>query len=127
MSRCELPERSLGRSFTVAYSLVLSLSALSHLRCEDGQIVPKLRWARSIARNAGPRVSVQVSTAIGANSFHEKAGECQAFSFIFSFFFFISSFSKLFKLSRAASVATLPSALFVERLSLGASWVYSIQ
>jgi hypothetical protein len=30
-------------------------------------------------------------------------------------------------LSQAASVATLPSALFVERLSLGASWVYSIQ
>jgi len=63
-------------------------------------------------------------------SFHEKAGECQAFSFIFSFFsffFFISSFSKLFPLSQAASVATLPSALFVERLSLGASWVYSIQ
>jgi len=32
-----------------------------------------------------------------------------------------------FRLSQAASVATLPSALFVERLSLGASWVYSIQ
>jgi len=30
-------------------------------------------------------------------------------------------------LSQAASVATLPSALFGERLSLGASWVYSIQ
>jgi len=29
--------------------------------------------------------------------------------------------------SQAASVATLPSALFVERLSLGARWVYSIQ
>jgi hypothetical protein len=33
----------------------------------------------------------------------------------------------LFPLSQAASVATLPSALFVERWSLGASWVYSIQ
>jgi len=64
---------------------------------------------------------------IGPHAFHEKAGERQAFSFIFSFFFFISSFSKLFPLSQAASVATLPSALFVERLSLGASWVYSIQ
>jgi hypothetical protein len=66
----------------------------------------------------------------GAKSFHEKAGECQVISFIFlsfSSFFFISSFSKLFPLSQAASVATLPSALFVERLSLGASWVYSIQ
>jgi len=43
-----------------------------------------------------------------------------------SYFFFISSFSKLFPLSQAASVATLPSALLVERWSLGASWVYSI-
>jgi hypothetical protein len=40
--------------------------------------------------------------------------------------FFLLSFS-LFLLSQAASVATLPSALFVERLSLGASWVYLIQ
>jgi hypothetical protein len=50
------------------------------------------------------------------------------FSLFFSFFFFflISSFSKLFPLSRAASVATLPSALFVERLSLGARWVFLI-
>jgi hypothetical protein len=30
-------------------------------------------------------------------------------------------------LSQAAPVATLPSALFVERWSLGAIWVYSIQ
>ncbi len=50
-----------------------------------------------------------------------------SFLSLFSFFFFISSFSKLFPLSQAASVATLPSALFVERLALGASWVYSIQ
>jgi hypothetical protein len=42
--------------------------------------------------------------------------------FFHSFFFFISSFSKLFPLSQAASVATLPSAVFVERLSLGARW-----
>jgi group II intron maturase len=44
--------------------------------------------------------------------FHEKAGECQVFSFILSlfsfFFFFVSSFSKLFPFSQAASVATLP-------------------
>jgi hypothetical protein len=33
---------------------------------------------------------------------------------------------RFLRLSRAASVATLPSALFVERLSLGASLVYSI-
>jgi hypothetical protein len=48
-------------------------------------------------------------------------------SSLFLYFFFISSFSKLFPLSQAASVATLPSALFVERLSLGARWVYLIQ
>jgi hypothetical protein len=74
---------------------------------------------------------VALATSKQPSAFHEKAGECQAFSFIvslfFSFFFFISSFSKLFPLNQAASVATLPSALFVERLSLGASWVYSIQ
>ena len=32
-----------------------------------------------------------------------------------------------FPFSQAASVATLPSALFVERLSPGASWVFLIQ
>jgi hypothetical protein len=48
---------------------------------------------------------------------------------LFHFFslLFISFFSKLFPLSQAASVATLPSALFVERFSLGASWVFSFQ
>src|SRR5713101_8981666 len=65
---------------------------------------------------------------VGLNSFHEKAGECQVYSFIFSLFLFFGSsslillFSQLFPLSQAASVATLPSALFGERLSLGASW-----
>ena len=43
-----------------------------------------------------------------ATSFHEKAGECQAG---FSFFSPVGSF----RLSRAASVAILPSALFWER------------
>jgi len=49
-------------------------------------------------------------------------------SFFHLFFFFLLYFFffQLFPLSQAASVATLPSALFVERLSLGASWVYSI-
>jgi hypothetical protein len=41
--------------------------------------------------------------------------------------FLFSSSVSLFPFSQAASVATLPSALFVERLSLGASWVLSIQ
>jgi hypothetical protein len=65
------------------------------------------------------------------NSFHEKAGECQDFSFIFSLFFsfcFIYFFFfQIVPFSQAASVATLPSALFVERLSPGASWVFLIQ
>jgi hypothetical protein len=53
-------------------------------------------------------------------------------TFLSSFLFFsfsasfISSFSQLFPLSQAASVATLPSTLLVERLSLGARWVYLI-
>ena len=52
-------------------------------------------------------------------SFHEKAGASQVgFSF---------PSCGPFRLSRAASVAILPSALFVERLSLGASWASSFQ
>jgi hypothetical protein len=62
---------------------------------------------------------------MSSSSFHEKAGECQVF--LCFFLFFVVSFFKLFPLSQAASVATLPSALFVERLSLGARWVYLIQ
>jgi hypothetical protein len=41
----------------------------------------------------------------------------------FSFFFFLI----LFFFSQAASVAILLSALFGERLSLGARWVFSFQ
>src|SRR6267143_3124408 len=68
------------------------------------------------------------STPLSVNAFHEKAGKCQVFFLFFLLLhFFFSSFSRLFPLSQAASVATLPSALFVERLSLGASWVYLIQ
>ena len=67
------------------------------------------------------RISTQsIHMSLGVRAFHEKAGECQVgFSF--------SSLLEVLHLSQAASVATLPSALFVERLSLGASWVYSIQ
>ena len=36
-------------------------------------------------------------------------------------------FLSFFPFSQAASVATLPSALVVERFSLGASWVFLIQ
>ena len=44
-------------------------------------------------------------------------------------FFLRSSLLKgsLLAFSRAASVAFLPSALFCERFSLGASWAYSFQ
>jgi hypothetical protein len=56
---------------------------------------------------------------MGLNSFHEKAGGCQTFSFIFSLYFFFgsSSFLLLFTncspFSKAAPVAILPFALFV--------------
>jgi len=53
-------------------------------------------------------------------SFHEKADPCQEFSALSMIFLFSPS-------SQAASVATLPSALLVERFSLGASWVFSMQ
>jgi hypothetical protein len=53
-------------------------------------------------------------------SFHEKADPCQEF-------FPLSMIFSIFPFSQAASVATLPSALFVERLSLGACWVFLIQ
>ena len=43
--------------------------------------------------------------------------------FALSFFLSVS----LFPFSQAASVAILPSALFGERFSLGASWVFSFQ
>jgi hypothetical protein len=55
-----------------------------------------------------------------AKSFHEKADPCQEF-------FSLSMIFPIFPFSQAASVATLPSALFVERLSLGAFWVFLIQ
>jgi hypothetical protein len=41
--------------------------------------------------------------------------------------FFFFDFFFLFSFRRAASVATLPSALLCERFSLGASWVFLIQ
>ena len=53
-------------------------------------------------------------------SFHEKADPCQ------EFFCSLHDFFSLFPFGQAASVATLPSALVVERFSLGASWVFSI-
>jgi hypothetical protein len=45
---------------------------------------------------------------------------------VFSLFLFILPVDS-FRSSRAASVAILPSALLVERFSLGAWWVFPIQ
>jgi hypothetical protein len=54
-------------------------------------------------------------------AFHEKAGRSQVDLFVF--FVGQGFFSR-----PVATVATLPSALFVERFcSLGASWVFSFQ
>jgi hypothetical protein len=66
------------------------------------------------------------------SSFHEKAGMSQVCFSVFSLFLLVRMFFSLppcefLPLSQAAPVATLPSALFGERLSLGASWVYLIQ
>jgi hypothetical protein len=60
----------------------------------------------------------------GPSAFHEKAGmsqECFSLS-VFSFLTVDSLHS-----SRSASVAILPSALFVERFSLRAWWAFPIQ
>src|SRR5438046_9970280 len=57
----------------------------------------------------------------GVNAFAEKAGSSQVVSL--SFLFVTSFFS-----AELPTVATLPSALFDERVfSLGASWVFSFQ
>ena len=56
--------------------------------------------------------------SVASKSFHEKAGDVKAH------FRFLLSMS-LFPFSQATSVAILPSALFCERDSLGARWVFS--
>src|ERR671925_783605 len=58
-----------------------------------------------------------VSRNAQGKSFHEKADPCQEF-------FALSRFLPFSPSCQAASVATLPSALFWERGSLGASWVF---
>ncbi len=57
---------------------------------------------------------------LSVNAFHEKAGRSQVGSFVFSL-------DNVFSPRRVTTVATLPSALFVERFALGASWVFSFQ
>jgi hypothetical protein len=65
-------------------------------------------------------LDVQVWT----NSFHEKADMSQS---VFLFLFSLSSLWIPCISSRAASVAILPSALLVERFSLGVWWAFPIQ
>jgi hypothetical protein len=61
--------------------------------------------------HAKTAVIEEILARTALKSFHEKAGERQVFLFVFSssccFFF------KLFPMSQAASVATLPSALLL--------------
>jgi len=62
--------------------------------------------------------------ATPSSAFHEKAGMSQV-CFSLSVFSFLPVDS--LHSSRTASVAILPSALFVERFSLGAWWAFPIQ
>src|SRR5208283_4753939 len=58
---------------------------------------------------------------LSANAFHEKAGQSQVGSFVFSW-------DKVFSPPPSCHCRHLPSALFEERFcSLGASWVFSFQ
>jgi len=85
---------------------------LLHLECVLLGSLPhpdRSRPSHSISEIIENEVPVE-----GANSFHEKAGERQGFSFIFVvfFLFFISSFSKLLpfepsRLCRHPSIRTL--------------------
>src|ERR671922_532932 len=107
-------------------------------RCRDSSLLPsaadrrsrpasplecalttKHRVLQGFGRNH-PRVSAlecALAKAAPGNSFHEKADPCQEF-------FALSRFLPFSPSCQAASVATLPSALFWERGSLGASWVF---
>src|SRR5277367_1252869 len=72
--------------------------------------------------------SRRLARGLRPNSFHEKAGMSQV---CFSLSVALSVFSLLpvnsLHSSQAASVAILPSALLVERFSLGAWWAFPIQ
>jgi len=66
-----------------------------------------------------PTLCVTIAV-VGVIAFHEKAGRSQGDSF---WYLLVTRFLP----RRVATVATLPSALFNERFSLGASWVFSFQ
>ena len=65
--------------------------------------------------------------AVAFKSFHEKAGECQVFSFILSLFFFLLLLCFFFQIvpKPPLSPPFHPHSLLSE--SLGARWVYLIQ
>ena len=80
-------------------------------------IAPLGPSASNVSRSRASLLPVSHTTVV--NSFHEKAGRSQD-GFVFTY---VDSLP----LSRAASVAILPSAVFFERLSLAARWASSIQ
>ena len=109
-SPVRLPEKPTHLQYTVAQ---FQVNARSFRKCNKGLVLSlqtsniEVRCdglgCRLIDRLGG---TVTVVTPF-SKSFHEKAGSCQdGFSF---------SYQRFFHLSRAASVAILPSALFVER------------
>ena len=61
-----------------------------------------------------------------SNSFHELTGECQAFPFVFfpSLLFFVSSFANCSHSAKPPLSPPFHPHSYVERLSLGARWVY---
>src|SRR5262245_50062730 len=72
--------------------------------------MPKTRFWSDCRQTGSNLPSPSMRRPIHVKSFFDSLLEIFSFSF-----------------SQAASVATLPSALLVERSSLGASWVFSIQ
>jgi hypothetical protein len=81
-------------------------------------------WAECLAVSCAVLVFLSLfpgSGVLRVIAFHEKAGRSQVGSFVFSL-------DTVFLSRRVATVATLPSALLIERFcSLGASWVFSVQ
>jgi len=75
----------------------------------------------SLSEYAHTFASSSIDRVLSVIAFHEKAGRSQVVSL--SFLFVTRFFS-----AELPTVATLPSALFDERVfSLGASWVFSFQ
>ena len=125
-----VPERATGTTPVKHYSITatpikwLAKNQRSFFTDESG-IIRSTNQHRSATSTDPPiETSIHASKKLSTPSMRRPVSVKSSFCF---FPFFVVSFFKLFPLSQAASVATLPSALFVERLSLGASWVYLIQ